>query len=230
MTFKYRYRKQILLITIIIIILGAFITWFCIYNHKKESIKKPKPLLTEKKSSSNNKKKEEPKIQEIMVDIKGEIVNPGIYKLEEGSRVIDVINLAGGITPNGDLSVLNLSKKLKDEMVIIIYSYYEVRNLEKVRETEKIVRSNCATVDNGLTNGACIDNEETTTDTANQKISINKATLEELMTLSGVGESKAKSIIEYRQKNGEFKSIDELKKVSGIGDALFDKIKENITL
>ena len=114
-------------------------------------------------------------------------------------------------------------------MVIIVYSYYEVRNFEKTKEKEETVRKNCTTGSDGVTNDACIDSSYNIQD-ENKKVSLNQATLEELMTLSGVGEAKAKSIIEYRNKNGGFQSIEEVKKVNGIGDSLFDKIKENITL
>ena len=164
-----------------------------------------------------------------MVDVKGEVNTSGIFTLKEGSRVIDAINMAGGLTKNADTSVLNLSKKLTDEMVIVVYSYYEVKNFEKTKEVENTVRENCKTAYEGVENSACITSEKDST-TKTGKISLNNATLEELMTLTGIGEAKAKNIIEYREKNGGFKEIEELKKVTGIGDALFDKVKENITL
>lgn len=231
MTFKYRYRKQILLsISILVVILSIVIGIY--YTGEKKEKKSTKTMLTEKKVSVKKKEKElekEESLQEIMVDVKGEVMNSGIYTLKKGSRVIDAINLAGGVTKLGDTSVLNLSKKLKDEMVIIVYSYYEVRNFEKTKEKEEIVRKNCTTGSDGVTNDACIDSSYNIQD-ENKKVSLNQATLEELMTLSGVGEAKAKSIIEYRNKNGGFQSIEEVKKVNGIGDSLFDKIKENITL
>ncbi|MCI8347201.1 MAG: DNA-binding protein [Bacilli bacterium] len=231
MTFKYRYRKQIVLsISILVVILSIIIGIY--YTGEKQEKKSTKTMLTEKKVIVKKKEKEQEKeesLQEIMVDVKGEVMNSGIYTLKKGSRVIDAINLAGGVTKLGDTSVLNLSKKLEDEMVIIVYSYYEVRNFEKTKEKEETVRKNCTTGSDGVTNDACIDSSYNIQD-ENKKVSLNQATLEELMTLSGVGESKAKSIIEYRNKNGGFQSIEEVKKVNGIGDSLFDKIKENITL
>lgn len=228
MTFKYRYRKQIIISIIILLLIGGIISYFYFSKDQKKD-KKPKNILVEKKNLPKEKeeKKEEPK--EIMVDVKGEVNNSGIYNLKEGSRVIDAINMAGGITANGDTSVLNLSKKVTDEMVIIVYSYYEVKNFEQIKERENVVTENCINGVNGLNNDACITNNETNTE-ENKKVSINTATLEELMTLSGIGEAKAKSIIEYREEFGEFKNIEDLKNVSGIGEALFDKIKENITL
>ena len=166
-----------------------------------------------------------------MVDVKGYVNNPGIYKLKKDSRVIDAINTAGGVTAEGDTSVLNLSKKLDDEMVIIVYSYTQVENFKSVKEEEKVVQQECQVGVNEIENDACITEEHESNDiNQNTKVSINTATLEELMTLEGVGEAKAKAIIEYRKTNGNFNSIEDLLNVSGIGESLLAKIKENITL
>lgn len=144
-------------------------------------------------------------------------------------RVIDVIELAGGLTNNADTSVINLSKKLKDEMVIIIYSKYQVKNFEATKEKEKVVEEKCIREnENALKNDACINDNNSKDTNTQSKININTASLEELQTLPGVGESKAKSIIEYREKQ-KFKTIEDIKNVTGIGDSLFAKIKENIT-
>ena len=134
---------------------------------------------------------------------------------------------AGGLTENADTSVINLSKKVQDEMVIIIYSRDEVSNFREVKEIEKQVNDKCSQVDeNSLINNACIESSTNTP----SKISINTATLEELMTLPGIGESKAKDIINYRETNGPFTSIEDLLKIKGIGESILAKIKENITL
>lgn len=152
---------------------------------------------------------------------------PGIYTLNSNNRVIDVIEKAGGLTENANTTVINLSKKITDEMVIIIYSNQEVKDFEKTKETEKIVQEKCIQKDeNALKNDACIKD---TIEPTNNKININTATLEELQTLPGIGESKAKDIIAYRENN-KFNSIEDIKKVSGIGEGLFAKIKENITI
>lgn len=235
MTFKYRYRKQIIISILFFLFICSITIGILFSSREKKPSKKEKNssiLLTEKKKTKKKKavEKDDPK-EEIMVDVKGEVVNSGIYQLKKGSRVIDAIHLAGGLTQNGDTSVLNLSKKLEDEMVIIVYSYYEVSNFKQTKETEAVVRQNCITGRNGVSNDACILLEDDTKeDKDNQKVSINQASIEELMSLSGVGEAKAKSIIEYRNQHGGFQKIEELKEVSGIGDALFDKIKEDITL
>ena len=115
-------------------------------------------------------------------------------------------------------------------MVIIIYSNEEVNNFAKTKEVEKQVIENCIKKDeNSLQNDACINQSNEQSNTDNNLININTATQEELMTLSGIGESKAKDIITYRSENA-FTSIEDIKNVPGIGESLFAKIKENITV
>lgn len=231
-TFQYRYRKQILIGILLILILGVpagFFGYQKIMKNTKKDIKKEVIPLEKKESKTA---KVEILDESYKVDIKGQIINPGIYTLKKDSRVIDVINLAGGLTENADTSVINLSKKISDEMVIIVYSIEEVKNFEQTKEKEQQVQEKCEQVDeNALQNDACIttataENKEQT----QQKVSINKATKEELMTLPGVGESKAKDIIDYREKNGPFTTIEDLKNVSGIGESILAKIKDNIII
>lgn len=180
-------------------------------------------------------------LEKVKVDIKGRIKKPGVYELDNNSRVIDVINLAGGLEDNANTEYINLSKKIVDEMVIIIYSNSEA---EKFKETDKniiYVEYECICPDNK--NDACINESDTVNTNGTKsssenknstkldsKVSINTGTLEELMTLNGVGESKAKAIIEYREKNGEFKNLEDLMNVSGIGESAYSKIKDNIKL
>lgn len=222
MTFRYRYRKQIIIgVIITIIVIGLIV--FTIVNIKKDN--KEEDIVVEKKIT---KKKEKEVVEELKVDIKGQVINPGIYSLKANSRVIDVIAAAGGLTEFADTSVINLSKKIKDEMVIIVYSREEVMDFHKTKEIEKQVEELCIQKDEeSLKNDACITSDNNSTPTG--KISINTASQEELMTLTGIGEAKAKDIISYREKNGPFKTIEDIKNVSGIGDNLFAKIKENIT-
>ena len=233
MTFKYRYRKQIIIGTISTLIIGSILS-FSIYNFLKrdKKVKKISPI------ENSLKKKETTKVtdkeQNYKVDIKGEINNPGIYTLKENSRVIDVIEMAGGLTENANTSVINLSKKISDEMVIIIYSNTQVQDFEKTKEMEKVTQEKCNQPDeNSLKNDACITsntNSSTETNEVVGKISINTATKEELMTLPGIGESKANDIISYREKSGPFESIEDIMKVSGIGENIYAQIKENITV
>lgn len=223
-TFKYRYRKQIVIGIFILFLLvgGTILTIFMFQSDKKDK----SDLVVSTATNSLKKKSKKENIEDYKVDIKGEILTPGIYTLKSNSRVIDVIEMSGGLTENADTSVINLSKKITDEMVIIIYSKSEVKDFKKTKETEKIVQEKCVKKDeNALKNDACITDSAKTSG----KVSINTATKEELMTLTGIGDSKAEDIIKYREENGPFKAIEDIKNVSGIGDSLFAKIKENIT-
>ncbi len=226
MSFHYRYRKQIIigLIIGILLISGIAYSIYSIYKNKDKEEKNE--LLIKKKDNIKEETKNESK-DLYQVDIKGEVQNPGIYSLEASSRIIDVINKAGGLKENANTSVINLSKKIIDEMVIIVYSNDQVANFKETKEEENIIIDKCIEGENGnLKNDACIEKEDTK---VSGKISINNATKEELMTLPGIGESKADSIIKYREENGNFETIEDITKVSGIGENLFAQIKENIT-
>lgn len=184
-------------------------------------------ILTPKEEVKETSEQELPE-EMYIIDVKGEVNDPGIYQLPTTSRVIDAINEAGGLTVNADTSVLNLSKKIIDEMVIIVYSQTEVENFQKTKELETELQNNCLQPDeNSLKNDACISTEDISSST---KISINTATLEQLMTLPGIGEAKAQEIINYRTNNGNFTTIEDILNVPGIGESLFAQIKENITI
>ena len=226
MTFTYRYRKQ-LIIGIVIFLLLSVLGGVLLFQKFKGNNKTEEKIVLQSKDEEMVVKPSEEEQNYYQVDIKGEVNNPGIYEVKEGSRVIDVIRLAGDLTSNADTSVLNLSKKVADEMVIIVYSFAEVANFTATKEQEKIEQESCVK-QSEVINGACIESE-VIDDLASTKISINEASLEELMQLPGIGESKAQAIIEYRDQVGVFQTIEELKEVSGIGEALFDQIKENIT-
>lgn len=229
MSFHYRHRKQIIIIVIVILVITALITTtIYFYEPKKEqkisSLKIKKTTTKTKQESTSEKEK-----IKYMVDIKGEVISPGIYELENNSRVIDVIKLAGGLTENADTTVINLSKRIEDEMVIIIYSKWQVENWEETQEQEKYLQEQCISPKEGQTkNDACIDNTEEFS-TTSSVININTATKEELMTLTGIGEAKAEAIISYREKI-PFTKIEDIKNVSGIGDSVYEDIKDYITV
>lgn len=231
-------------ILIILLIVGVFI-----FNSKVKIEEKnySEILLEENILEEQVEEKEEVVIKKVKVDIKGYVVNPGVYEVEETSKVIDVINIAGGLKENADTSRINLAKTVKDEMVIIIYSKSEIENYlnskNKVEiKTEYIyVEKPCECPESN--NDACLKEEDLganeipkdeTKEESNESeeikiVSINTATKEELMTLPSIGESKAISIIEYRNIN-KFTKIEDIKNVSGIGDSLFEKIKDYITI
>ena len=211
----------LILIGISIMLLGTIFVLYKNYQNKNEEV-----IDIFKEEETNDEKieaelKEElPNTQKVVVDIKGMIKSPGVYEVESSSRVNDVINIAGGLLEGADTSLINLAKIVEDEMIIIIYSKEEI--LEKYKE--EVCICNCPEI----TNDACINTN--TNNEINKIVNINTATKEELMTISGIGESKAESIIKYREENGNFNFIEDIKNVSGIGDSLFEQIKSYITV
>lgn len=235
MSFTYRYRKQIIAVFLFLFVVsGGGLFLYRYSSRKKGSVSKKEVLLAskkEKKEDQDSTKEIQEQEEEVyLVDIKGEVVNPGLYSLKKGSRVSDVIAVAGGITANGDTSVVNLSKKIVDEMVIIIYSKSEVESFKETKEEEKRVIEECQTYYEGVPNDACISSNTTENSSVSSTISINTATVQELQSLPGIGEAKAKSILQYREEHGPFQDLQELKNVEGIGDSIFDQIKDYITL
>ena len=164
--------------------------------------------------------KEEEHTFKVSVDIKGMVLNPGVYEMDNNSRVEDVIAKAGGLLEGADTSLLNLAKIVTDEMTIIVYSNEEV--LEKLKG--EICVCDCPIREND----ACIEEDNTGID--GKLININTATLEELMELPGIGSAKAKEIIAFRTNSGPFNSIEDIKSVNGIGEETFEKIKIYITV
>ncbi len=179
---------------------------------------------------------EEQILENLKVDIKGAVKNPGVYEFKVGSRVIDAINRAGGLNSNADTSVNNLGKYLEDEMVIVIYSKDEVSNFDKVLEEQKNKEELCINYNEVIDNDSCTDifDSENNKDNSNvevdTKVSLNTASLELLMTLPGIGEVKAKSIISYREENGPFVKIEDIMNITGIGESTFEQIKDYITI
>ena len=184
---------------------------------------------------TNDMQDEQPKemteeITNYTIDIKGAIKNPGVYTIDSNSNVNDVIKLAGGLTKEADTSLINLAKKVSDEMVIIVYTKEEVKNSNLVNTVIKVVEKEC--VCPNIENDGCLNTEiqdNITNKEDGKLININTATKEELLTISGIGESKANNIIKYRETNGKFNSIEDIKNVDGIGDNLYETIKIYIT-
>ncbi len=183
----------------------------------------------ETKEIADNIEAEEEK---VTVDIKGAVNNPGVYEMDESSRVNDVIKKAGGLKDDADTSLINLSKKVTDEMVITIYTKEEIEEQNQTCAPCECPEVNdaCVTDEDANSNNDDSSSDDSADTNSTGKISINTATLSELQTLNGIGEAKAKAIIGYRETNGDFKSIEEIKNVSGIGDAIYEKIKDDITI
>lgn len=240
---KYYIEKYKILIVLIIVLIGLISSLLYPLLTKKENSDVIESLDIVENEEDIKEEKEDNVIEKVKVDIKGYVKNPGVYELSLSSRVIDVINMAGGLKANANTEYINLSKKITDEMIIIIYSNSDVEKFKEVEKEIIYIEYECVCPDNK--NDACITDQDTvntngtkkddtTTNTDENKtpdkISINTATLEELITLDGIGESKSKAIIEYREKNGGFKTLEELMNVSGIGEAAYSKIKDYIKL
>lgn len=155
----------------------------------------------------------------IKVDIKGYVKKPGVYELEEGSIVNDLIQLAGGLKSGGTTENINLSRVLKNEDMLVVLSKTELK--KSIINMNSTLQTNSSTSTNVNTNK---DNV-----VQNKKVSLNTASKEELMTLEGIGEAKALSIIEYRNQK-PFTEISEVINVSGIGESIYEKIKDFITI
>ena len=151
-----------------------------------------------------NQKEESVKQDLITVDVKGAVKAPGIYDLPVGSRINDAVQKAGGLTDNADSKSINLAQKISDEALVYVPTKEEAISQD--------------------THSNASNTKE------NKKVNLNKASLEELKQVKGLGAKRAQDIIDHRESNGKFKSVDELKKVSGIGAKTIEKLKEYVTV
>ncbi|BCN31752.1 helix-hairpin-helix domain-containing protein [Anaeromicropila herbilytica] len=163
------------------------------------------------------------------IHICGQVKNPGVYKVESGARAIDVIELAGGLTGKASGDSVNQAELVTDGEKIYIPSKEEVKNSLQYADN-----SASQSDKNSITsNSNAIDNSNDNSKGANPSsklVNINSATKEELLDLPGIGESKANNIIKYREENGAFRSIEDIKNITGIKDGVFNKIKDFITI
>ena len=208
-------KKVIVTVLFSLLFLGTSIYfWITPSSNKEEKVEEKTELVKKEKEEIKDIEEET-----LIVDIKGEVNAPGIYEVPKGTRVMDVITSAGGLTGNADTSQINLSKKVSDEMVIIVDKQGEV-----------------TTSSGNIRNDARIDTSEALVSGGSNEVavsgpvSINQGTKEQLMTLPGIGEVKAQAIIDYRNSQGGFQTLEELMEVKGIGESTFNKLKENITL
>lgn len=231
---KKNLKWVILTFFIIGIVFLFFLNNYSKSAKKKTSKEEPEELIFKEEKEETNKKDNQK--ENVFVDIKGAIANPGVYELEQNKKVIDVVNLAGGFLENANTQTINLAKKVTNEMVIIIYTNEEIKLAMTEEKAAKVIDNTC--VCPVLKNDACINKNETKKDattsneqeTITEPININTASASDFDKLPGIGASKAESIVQYREKNGPFEKIEDLKEISGIGDALFEKIKDYITI
>ena len=196
----------LILISIIVVLTGILTTG--LFAEKEPSVER----IEEGKAEDNFddlfeediKPDTKEELNKIKVYITGAVRYPGVIEVKEGCRLIDVIELAGGISDDADTTRINLALKVEDEGMYLI---------PKIGEE----------IDNGGFTNVLGDFSQGT-----DKIDINKASQEELETLYGIGPAKAKAIIDYREENGPFKQIEDLKNVSGIGAKTFEKLKDSI--
>lgn len=179
---------------------GSFTSSGIVVEHSEKS-----PQSQEYESSSS---------QLIYVHIAGEVSNPGMYELKHDARVSDAIDAVGGLTESADQLSINLARQVTDGEQIVVQAYIEA---------EPGNSKSTDASDSGLPSSS-------NTEVLSSKVNINTASASELITLDGIGESTAAKIIAYRQANGSFASIEEIKKVSGIGDRKYEAIKDRITV
>ncbi|WP_069989443.1 helix-hairpin-helix domain-containing protein [Streptococcus agalactiae] len=171
------------------------------------NLEKKVSTITEKKVPMISHVKDKVSNQ-VTVDVKGAVNHPGVYSLPSQSRVTDAIKRAGGLSNLADSKSVNLAQKLQDETVV-----YVAQKGEKITVVEEKKENNIATQGN-----------------SKGKINLNKADLSSLQTISGVGAKRAQDILDYRDSQGGFKTIDDLKNVSGIGEKTLEKLRQDVTI
>ncbi|MGC5328485.1 helix-hairpin-helix domain-containing protein [Brevibacillus sp. SYSU BS000544] len=157
--------------------------------------------------------------KELFVDVKGKIKQPGIYSFSSNERVHHIILRAGGFLPDADRNRVNLALPLSDGMVVWVPSV-----------TDKTSLGSSLPLPCGEVQSKPLSPSPSNTSSGSDKINLNTASLDQLLSLPGIGEAKAKAILTFREKKGGFKSVEQLLEVTGIGDKMFEKIKEKVTL
>jgi|GEM_PF-2792132 len=157
-----------------------------------------------------------PEPEPVVVHVAGAVVKPNLYKLPAGARVFDAIEAAGGALPDAQVDSLNLAEPLQDGSKVCVASKAATVCDSTVQVTTSVARASATTAQPAKASGA--------------KINVNTATEAQLRTVSGIGPTTAKAIVDYRKTNGLFKRLEDLDKVKGIGSATLSKIRESLTL
>lgn len=222
--------KQKKIIAIILIILVIIAYYYLYLKNSTEEISNQDLEVNNTQESNQTNETEKETEETIVVHISGAVNIEGIVELEAGSRIANAIEKAGGVKENADMTDINLAYPLEDGMKIHIPTKEETeanKNNENMIDESYIISSSGGVSSKEDTNSIQGSSKSTT---SNAKVNINTATQEELDTLPGIGPSIASKIIDYREQNGKFNSIEEIKEVSGIGDAKYEKIKDSITI
>ena len=197
-------------IIVICAIFGMVLGGFFLLKPVAQTPAKESNLQTEVTTVSKDEKEDKNQKEEVVeqdlitVDVKGAVKSPGIYDLPVGSRINDAVQKAGGLTDNADSKSINLAQRISDEALVYVPTKEEATSQE------------------------AYSNASNTKE--NKKVNLNKASLEELKQVKGLGAKRAQDIIDHRESNGNFKSVDDLKKVSGIGAKTIEKLKEYVTV
>ena len=211
-------NKKIIITVLLIVGFIIALSIYMIYTNNSNEIDLANMIMQEETIENDtnnlvtNSTEEEVK---MIIHISGEVKNPGIVTLEVGSRIMDAIKKAGGATREADLAQVNLAYELQDGQKVYIPN-------KKEKVTEYITESSG---NNVIVDGKNISNNN---EGNNSKVNINTANLDELDSLPGIGPALAQRIIDYREQNGNFQSIEDLQNVKGIGDSKFSDIKDNI--
>lgn len=230
-------KQKIILVVIAIIVVG----FICYYVYSKDEgnmnfYNNELEIEEEREEEGQTVSEDENKTEEysdstIIVHVEGAVNKPGVYELRINSRIADAIEKAEGVTQEAVTNEINLAYKLEDGMKIHIPTAQEYEEQKKQKEesngTEDI---QYITTNSGLNDESDKNSNNSNIVEKNSKVNINTATQTELETLPGIGPSTSAKIIEFREKNGKFKSIEDLKNVSGIGDVKFDNIKDKIEI
>ena len=223
--------KNILIIIFMIVIIGlsGFILFF-----RKDCFEESNDIVLVEEEAEVSKEEmieEEVSNEKYFVDIKGAVKKPGVYEIEKGSIVNDVIKMAGGLKSNASTKYINLSYEIKNHDVINIYTNSEIKKEDIKTECvcPQVEINSCDNSSIISSSGVVKQDDDKKEESVSSKVNLNSASKEELLTLNGIGESKALAIIEYRNSN-KFNSIEDLMNVSGIGESLYNKIKDSITV
>ena len=222
--------KQKKIIAIILIILVIIAYYYLYLKNSTEEISNQDLEVNNTQESNQTNETEKETEETIVVHISGAVNIEGIVELEAGSRIANAIEKAGGVKENADMTDINLAYPLEDGMKIHIPTKEETeanKNNENMIDESYVTSSSGGVSSKEDTNSTQGSSKSTT---INEKVNINTATQEELDTLPSIGPSIASKIIDYREQNGKFNSIEEIKEVSGIGDAKYEKIKDSITI